>query len=198
MVAVTSPTNPKRNGNGPGNPIPIATKLAIRSFYVLQGLSPSQIAPLVSLAPKTISQLAHREGWKREQTAKRGKLIEKTQKLQDTHANFEAEAIQKAIAIRTEELAVKTADRCADILGNADGIDDKALQMSSGALRNFVQVARMSRGMDSRGPQNAPGNGPQSGATLIFVGALERATPKELKPAELPAIEVSAKSPELT
>jgi len=187
MVAETqiSPPPAKKPVYGPANPIPLAVCLAVRSFYVIQGLKPSQIAPMVGLSPAQITQLAIRKGWSSERVAKRKERSRKAEQAQDTRAKAEVSQIHEAIAMRTEELAVKTADRCADILGNVAGIDDKALQMSSGALRNFVQVARMSRGMDSRGPQNSPGgNGAQAGATLIFVGALERASKPEAKQAD--------------
>ncbi len=203
MVAASekSPAKPKgpKPEFHPGNPIPLSTRLAVRSFYLIQGLKPVQIAPLVGLSAPQVSQLAIREGWSKQRRPKAKERLLKAQNKQDAHAEEQISQIHEAIAIRTEELAVKTADRCADILsrtmedGVTPAIDDKALQMSSGALRNFVQVARMSRGMDSRGPANAAQ--PQGGgATLIFVGALERTTPKELKPVEpaQPAIEISS------
>jgi hypothetical protein len=191
MVAETAPMpakRPRKPSFGPGSPIPISTKLSVRSFYLLQGLKPSQIAPMVGLSAQQVANLAIREGWSKERTKRKAEKESKALERQDARAGEEIERIHQAIAIRGEELSVKTLDHCADLLSESV-IDAKNLQMASGAARNFVQIARMSRGLDrtASGSQSQPqGNS----VNLIFVGALERATPKELKQAD--AVNVSA------
>ncbi len=190
MVAETTPAKKPRSkpAFGPGNPIPLPVKLTIRSMYVLQGLQPAQIAPLIHLTPLQVANMVRREGWSKLRGEKREQKESSAIARQDARAGEEISRIHEAAAIRGEECMVKTLDHCANLV-SAEAIDEKALQMASGAARNFVQVARMLRGMDSRGPANAAQ--PQgAGATLIFVGALERTTPKELKQAD--AVEVSA------
>src|SRR4029079_15843931 len=79
---------------------------------------------------------------------------------------------------------------CASGLRAEPWIDAKNLQMASGAAKNFVQIARMSRGMDQR--TNGQGNSGSGDApqTLLFVGMLQEAPKKSERQAE--AVNVSA------
>jgi len=205
-TAIATPAKPRKKPQfGPGNPVPLAVRLAIRSMYVLQGLQPSQIAPLVHLTNQQVSNMVRREGWSKLRGEKRVQKEQSAISRQDARADEEISRIHEAAAIRSEECMVKTADHCAEILnrtmedGVTPAIDSKSLQMASGSLRNFVMAARTLRGMDQRNGGASQDGGSQQ--TLIFVGALaeapRKAEPKQADIAvEIPAIEVSAKTPE--
>lgn len=178
LLTAQKPTTTKFS---PGNPVPLAVKLAVRSFYVLQGLKPSQIGPMVGLSAKQVYNLSRREGWSTERVANRSKISEKVKERQDARAADEIAFTHKAIAIRSEELSVKSLDHCAEILGRTmeDGItpaiDSKSLQMATGAARNLVQIARMSRGLDARRSESAGNDGaPSVNVFLVRGETLER------------------------
>ncbi len=174
MVAETAPTPAKPPRISPGNRLPEATRLTVRSLYVVQGRNPKEIALALNLKPQQVRNLVVREGWTTLK-AKRGESRSKqTEAKLLARADADMERVVEATAILSEDLQLRSLNLCGEYL---DAKDAKSLQMASGAARNFVQIARMSRGLDSRGPANAAQ--PQgAGATLIFVGALERTTPK--------------------
>ncbi len=171
----------------PGNRIPEAIRLTVRSLYVVQGLQSAQIAKTLGLKPQQVRNLCVREGW----SALRAKKGPRKQQLEAkllARAQDDQNRVVEATAILSEDLQLRSLNLCGEYL---DAKDAKSLQMASGAARNFVQISTMLRNPAQRGaiPGQSGGNG---GATLIFVGALERTTPKELKAAELvqPAIEI--------
>lgn len=196
MVAevVPNPKPPKpartKHAFGPGSPIPLSIKLSVRSFYLLQGLKPSQIAPMVGLSAQQVANLAIREGWSKQRTVKKAEKENRALERQDARADAEVEQIHRAIATRTEELSVKTLDHCADILKSPAG-SEKELQMASGAAMNFVKIARMSRGLDQRqGERN--GSGDQLNVNVFVVkgetveSAIKRVEPVEVVATALP------------
>lgn len=170
---------------GPGNPVPLAVKMAVRSFYLIQGLKPAQIGPMVGLSSQQISALARREGWSTGRKGKPGRSEQKAVELQDSRAGVEVEKIHEAIAMRGEELAVGTLELAAERLRSKD---DKGLQMVSGAALNFTKIARMSRGLDARGV-NSGGSGAVLAVNLFLVRG---ETPETMKQAA--AIPVEAKA----
>ncbi len=187
MVAETSPAKPKTPAYSPGNRIPEAIRLTVRSLYVVQGVQVAQIAVSLGLKPQQVRNLVVREGW----TKLRDKKAPRKQELEAkllARAQNDMERVVEATAILSEDLQLRSLNLCGEYL---DAKDAKSLQMASGAARNFVQISTMLRNPAQRGAIAAQ-SGP--GTTLIFVGALERTTPKELKPAEpaQAAIEVSS------
>lgn len=152
-----------------GNTIPMAVKLTVRSLYVLQGLKPAQIAPMCGLAPQQVANLARREGWTALRNGKKEAKEQKSIALQDARASEDVARVVEAVAIRSEELSVRTLDRCSEILKSGGEDSDKKLQMASGAARNFVQIARMSRGLDARTNPNGNGGFNQLNVNLFVV-----------------------------
>jgi len=193
MVAeLAKPLKPARPkpAFGPGSPIPISTKLTVRSFYLLQGLKPSQIAPMVGLSAQQVANLAIREGWSKQRTAKKAEKESRALERQDARAEAEIDQIQRAIATRTEELSVKTLDHCAEILKSPAG-SEKELQMASGAAMNFVKIARMSRGLDQRQSERN-GAGDQLSVNLFVVrGEPVESAAKKVEPVEIVATALS-------
>lgn len=163
----------------PGCQIPLAIKLTVRSLYLVQGQGIAQIWPLVGLTYQQVKNMVAREGWSKERNAP-GKLKPESEKsqveeLQLAHAQAEVKRIHESIAIRTEELSVRTLDHCSEILDKRPADMDKALQMASGAARNFVQIARMSRGLDARRSESAGNDGaPSVNVFLVRGETLER------------------------
>jgi hypothetical protein len=194
MVAETTPAKKPRKvpAFGPGNPIPLPVKLTIRSMYVLQGLQPAQIAPLIHLTPLQVANMVRREGWSKLRGEKRVQKEQSAISRQDARADEEISRIHEAAAIRSEECMVKTADHCAEILnrtmedGVTPAIDSKSLQMASGSLRNFVMAARTLRGMDQRNG-GASQDGAGNTTNLIFVGALAEA-PRKAEPKQAESV----------
>lgn len=167
----------------PGNRIPEAIRLTVRSLYVVQGLQSAQIAKTLGLKPQQVRNLCVREGW----SALRAKKGPRKQQLEAkllARAQDDQNRVVEATAILSEDLQLRSLNLCGEYL---DAKDAKSLQMASGAARNFVQISTMLRNPAQRGAIAAQGG---NGTTLIFVGALERTTPKEVKPAD--AVEVSA------
>ncbi len=175
MVAETAQSAPAKPKPNHANRFPEATRLTIRSLYVVQGRAPAEIALALSLKPQQVRNLVIREGWTQLKAKRADSRKQKGEAALLARAESDVQRVVEATAILSEDLSLRSLNYCSELL---DSKDAKSLQMASGAARNFVQIARMSRGLDSRGPQNSPGNGAQAGATLIFVGALERTTPK--------------------
>ncbi len=184
MVAEVSASQPKTTPRfSPGNRIPESIRLTVRSLYVVQGVQVAQIANTLGLKPQQVRNLVVREGWTKLRDKKGPRKQELEAKLL-ARAQDDINRVVEATAILSEDLSLRSLNLCGEYL---DAKDAKSLQMASGAARNLVQIARMSRGMDQRnGPQNSSGDAvPQ---TLIFVGALERA----VKPEPRQVTEVSA------
>lgn len=174
---------------GAGCPVPLAVKLAVRSFYVVQGMKPAQIAPMVGMNAEQVSNLARREGWVKLRANQQGEKERKSAEAQDTRAQDDVARIVEAVAIRGEELSVQTLDHCSRILNRKteDGnpaIDSKELQMASGAAVNFVKIARMSRGLDARGAGDTRPNQINVGLFIVSGEArpMKPAIPCEAKP----------------
>ena len=164
---------------GRGNRIPESLRLAIRSFYVVQGLGPAEIAPMVRMAPLQVRNLIAREKWAPLRAAKQKVRESKMIQLQDARASEDVARIVEAVAIRSEELSVRSLDFCGELL---DAKDAKGLQMASGAARNFVQISRLSRGLD-RGDASGGAGGKPSVSVFVVTGErLER----PMRQADLP------------
>ncbi len=195
MVAETQPpavlpAKPPRMSTG--NRFSEVTRATIRRLYIVAGHNPAQIAIALSLKPQQVRNLVAKEGWAR---LKAGKADSRKQQINDkllARAQEDQNRVVEASAILAEDLQLSSLNLCAEYV---TAKDPKSLQMASGAARNFVQISTMLRNPAQRGAIPGPSG---NGTTLIFVGALERAQPKELKQVEPAAIEVSAKTPELT
>jgi predicted nucleic acid-binding protein len=172
MVAeAAKPT--KRPVFHPGFRIPEAVRLTVRSLYVLQGLSPSAIGPMVHLTAQQVTNLVAREKWTAKRASKQNSREQKAIALQDARANDDVQRVVEAVAVRSEELSVRSLDFCSELL---DDKDAKGLQMASGAAANFVKISRMSRGLDVRG---APGD--SNGSVNVFLVAGERVQRSETR-----------------
>lgn len=191
MVAETTPSPVSAPTKRPRKTVPFRlpeqTRHSVRALYVVRGLSPAQIALAVNLTPEQVRNLISREKWTalraKGENGRKSKIEAETL----ARADDDVKRTVEAVAILSEDLTLRSLNLCSEQL---DAKDAKGLQMASGAARNFVQIARMSRGLDSRA-QNSPGNGANAGsATVIFVGELPRAEKRIEKQAE--AVEVSA------
>ena len=121
--------------------IPEALKLQVRSLYVLHGYAPIQIAQMLQLTADQIYRLVSRNGWNRLKE-ERGRRKEAAQ---DARAQADVAKVQEVVAIRAEELTVRSLDLCSDFL---DTKDAKNLSMASTAARNLSEITRKSRGLD--------------------------------------------------
>lgn len=177
MVA-ESPAKPPRLSTP--NRFSEVQRATIRRLYIVAGQSPAQIAFALSLKPQQVRNLVSREGWL---SLKSGKDKTRKKQLDEkvlARAQEDQNRVVEASAILAEDLQLSSLNLCAEYVSAKD---PKSLQMASGAARNFVQISTMLRNPAQRGAiAGQPGGG--ASVNLIFVGALERAQPKELKQAE--------------
>ena len=187
MVAEISAT-PQKPAPNHASRFPEATRLTIRSLYVVQGRAPAEIALALSLKPQQVRNLVTREGWTQLKSKRADSRKQKGEQALLARADADVQRVVEATAILSEDLSLRSLNLSSEFL---DAKDAKSLQMASGAAMNFVKIARMSRGLDSRGG-NTP-NGVVDSPTLnLFVvrgETLERA----VKQADA-VIEVSAKT----
>jgi len=182
MVAETQPLPPvKRPRKLVPFRLPESTRLSVRSLYVVHGMQPSQIALAVNLSCQQVRNLISREKWTALKLQRQASRENRTEREQLARADVDCKRVVEATAILSEDLSLRSLNLCSEYL---DTKDAKSLQMASGAARNFVQIARMSRGLDR--PAAGSGSQPAGSTTnLIFVGTLERSAPKaEPKQAE--------------
>ena len=171
-----------------GFTIPESIRLTVRSLYVLQGRGPAEIGPMVNLTPQQVKNLVGREGWTRLREKKLKARSEAIEARMDERAKADVERVVEAVAVRSEELSIRSLDLSSEFL---DAKDAKSLQMASGAAMNFVKIARMSRGLDQRqGERN--GSGDQLNVSVFLVrgetveSAVKRAEPVEVVATALP------------
>ena len=139
----------------PGWRIPEAIRLTIRSLYVIQGLGPAAIAPMVSLTTRQVTNLIAREKWSKVRDSKQSGREAKAIAIQDARANDDIQRVVEATATLSEELSIGSLMFSRELLGSKDA---KGLQMASGAAANFVKIARMSRGLDAKGSDRSTGD----------------------------------------
>ena len=109
-------------------------------------------------------------------------------------ADAQIERVVEATAILSEDLQLRSLNFCSELLNEKDA---KGLQMASGAARNFVQISRLCRRLDTQpGGNFQNGSGPQT--TLVFVGDMPRAARAEPKPVTEVSAQVVPDSPTLT
>lgn len=151
---------------GPGNPIPLAVRMTVRALYVVQGLKPAQIGPMVHLSATQVQNLVRTSGWSKLRAEKSAQKESKAIALQDARADVDVQRVVDATAMLSEDLSLRSLNLCSELV---DKKDAKGLQMASGAARNFVQIARMSRGLDARTNGNGGGGVNQLNVNLFVV-----------------------------
>ena len=126
---------------------PESTRLSIRSLYVVHGRQPKDIALALNLKAQQVSNIIHREGWTALRPKKPTQRQEKLEIAIREREQADVARVVEATALLSEDLSLRSLNYCSELL---DAKDPKGLQMASGAARNFVQIARMSRGLDSK------------------------------------------------
>lgn len=160
----------------------VVTRLKVRSMYLLQGLQTTEIAEELGLQRSQVQNLISRQKW----AQKRKKVAESLEAKAIARTQREVEEIVETVAVKTEELAVRSLDAASEILDDKAGdYWAKDLQSVSQAAKNFVGLARQARGLVS--DIEKTDTRPQ----LVFV-QLERIGPRVPKPA--PAVEVEARA----
>lgn len=135
--------------------IPEATRLSVRSLYVIHGRPPSAIAQALDLTPSQVNGLINREGWRRLKVSKRIEKAAIADAQQNARADADISRVVETTAVLSEELSIRTLNLSSELL---DAKDPKGLQMASGAALNFTKIARMSRGLDTRQAQDERGS----------------------------------------
>lgn len=170
MVASTQKALSPQHGKR-GQEIPVYTRAKARNLYFQQCLPYKLIAQATGLTVPCLQQLAHREGW----TALRREKKQRMMVESAARGEVMIEEVNKAIADRSEQYALRTLDRVEGALERDDEFAARDAQSYTGALRNLVNVAR-----DIRRPA---GEQQQTGNTLnmfvLRVGA--EATPAQPK-----------------
>lgn len=191
MVAETTANPPavsKRKKPSAYRPrIPLPVKLKIRSLYIVQQLSPAEIGVQVGFTRQQVQGLIARQNW----CAVKNHAKRSLEQRGDARLREEVEEVHESFAIQTEELTMGVLAKASKAMARQDEDACRDLQALSQTAKNFVGIARQVRGMDIS--KDAGFAGPTQ--TLIFVGALPQATPKQVKPAELPAIDLPAIAP---
>jgi hypothetical protein len=129
----------------PALPIPIATRTKARNLYLLQQLPAQEIADACGLRRQQVYDLASNEGW----TKKRKQMLLRATESSDARADRMTQEVQEALACDTEELSFGTVDKCKKTLLRDDRDAARDLQAYSQSLKNFVGVARQTRGLDN-------------------------------------------------
>ena len=166
-------TAPRRHHTKPHS-IPFATRATVRSLYVVHCKSPAEIASAIGLTGLQVRTLIARQGWTKDRDA----LLAKRDSKENESVARQIEQVNEVIAIRSEELTVRSLDLCAEAL---DCKDAKQLQMASSAARNLDQVRRSARNLD-RGEQGK--SGPTFNMALFFGGSAPAAAiePRNVTP----------------
>jgi hypothetical protein len=152
--------------------IPPRLKAVIRTQYLLNGLSPKQIAEQgLGVSAKQISNLASSEGWARQRQSAVRALEETTNLLIDKAVVEHAQSI----AAESEELAYKALDVTREGLNTGGEKGAKQAQAASNTLRNLVSVARLMRTPDAKADLGTPS------VQINFFGA-SRSEPKPVTP----------------
>lgn len=159
----------------PRRKVDMVTRMKIRSLYLYNGLDPKEIAEQTQIPVAAIHKLVGNAGW----SAQRSRLKREIQAKADARSAAEVEGIVEAVAIKSEEMGLRSLDEAGDILDAKVRSDfwAKDLQSVSQAAKNFIGLARQARGLDTS--ENQAGNT----QSILFV-SLERVRPREEKTVE--------------
>lgn len=144
------------------NSLPIRTRIAVRTMYLVQGMLPKEIeAAGIGVTAQQVSNLANREGWSRSRREV-GKKIEQTVSARVDEA---AKAVSEALAVESEELCFKALEvtRAGLAAGGLNGA--KQAQAGSATLKNLHSVAQAIRKPAESSQDSAPRE-----MNLFFVG----------------------------
>lgn len=163
----------------PKNAIPLPVRLRIRNLYLTQGLSDSVIAKRVNLTIIQVRGIIRREGLPELRKPRKLSLTQAA----DARTQEQVGELIETFARETEELALGGMQRARECIDSQSEYAAKDFSSWSSGVRNFIQVARQARGLDTEGQRgNATHN------LNVFVGRFETAGGD--KPAEKPAIDV--------
>ena len=150
--------------------IPFATRATIRSLYVVHCKGPAEIAALVALPRQKICDLVHKNGWTQERDA----ILSKRERQQTEEIVRQAEHVNEVVAVRSEELTVRSLDLCSEAL---DAKDARALQLASSSARNLDQIRRAARNLDR---SDQAKSGPTLNLAMFFTHGQATARPEQV------------------
>ena len=126
-----------------------ATVAKARALYVVKGVSLSEISVRLDIPLGTLGNWSAKGAW----TVDKEKRQERLEKAFTARAEDDNAAFLESVRTQAEELTEDTFGVAREAI--ARGVDGaKELQMSSGALRNFFEVYRVSAGIDRNGSGN--------------------------------------------
>lgn len=185
MVAETLAQPKSRKGRGFQPSIPLGVKLQVRGLYLVQQLSASEIGAKLKLAPRSVENLCHREGW----TKLKRRVKERAEASSIERETEQIAEIVDSVAIQTAALTVQTLEKASRAIAREDEDACRDLQALSQSAKNFNGIFREARGLNAE--RNADRT---NGQTIVFV-QLERvgaSTAKRLpEPATREATEIN-------
>jgi transposase-like protein len=116
-------------------------KLAARRMYLIQGLSPSEIARKLDRTNNSISTLASRQGWAK----LRSKADEAAAASADEQATAAAREFTESLASNGQELTEAGFDLAREA---AAARDAKGFVMAASGVKIFAQLARVGLGIE--------------------------------------------------
>lgn len=162
----------------PRNSRPI--QLKVKKLYLVDGLSPSEIAEKVGLSPQSVSNLAYRNGWSHVRRRNEAKALAKV----EDQARAAVEQALESVAIRTEGLV----ERGLDLAENAaDAGDAKSFAMAAKGSRDLHAIWRLATGIDA----HAAGSERAASLSIVFARFPDASSQPEEKSAD--PVEVSAR-----
>lgn len=181
-------SNPSKNWD-------IIQELAVRNMYLVQGLSPNEIAKALGKNTNTVYSLVHRRAWNQERRQLLDKAKEKSSVLKEEHISRVVEA-QASLA---EEASLGALRKAVAIATNpVEGKDDaRNYRAWSGGARDLVNVMRIVRRMDAAA-NAAPTNLSISFFGVGVIGAVSgasngKADTREKSVAQSESVEITAK-----
>lgn len=149
MVAANEPQKPKgKPGPKKGlsrhsKQINPAQEAIVRTRYLVHGDCPAAISKDYKIPLGPIHNLVSRRGW----ASMRAELWAKRTAETEAAMKSDVDRVMQTIAFDAEELSSASADMARTAVKSKDA---KALSMTSSAMRNFVDIARRTRGLDQQ------------------------------------------------
>lgn len=157
-----------------------ATKLKVRTLYLVHGLSPQEISEKVGITRQSVSNLAFKNGWAEQRRIRECQALARAE---DRAAQAAGEFVE-SVVVQSQELAEEGFKRAR---GAEDG---KEFALAMKGTQIAVQLARQGMGLDAN--QGAAGARAAS-LTVVFGAPFAEAAPEKVteEPVEVSARDVS-------